>query len=155
MGLNGELLIVGLQECGGGGILEFDNCSVITQAPDMLNLYNIRELKLNTLSKIWLHEGNDIVLLSLKTNSTEDVDFATDFINIYPNPASDNLVVSVKSADLPLDYKIINYFGDVVKSGVVANSTTHLDLSYLNSGVYFLNLSNSNEKAINRLFVKE
>ncbi len=80
------------------------------------------------------------------TNTTEEA-FATD-IKIYPNPIRDVLTVEYELlVNSPTKLNIVNSLGAVVKTiePIASSATSHMmsvDVSVLNSGIYFLQLIN-------------
>lgn len=67
---------------------------------------------------------------------------ALDF-SVYPNPASDNLIVSVNDY-LNSSVIIISVLGTQVYTGVLNSNSEHIDISDLNSGIYFLSIKTNN-----------
>ena len=65
-------------------------------------------------------------------------------IEIYPNPASDQLFWKNVTEDL--NYKMMNVHGQEVSSGLVNKSTEGLDLSTLIGGLYFMKIYNQNNE---------
>ena len=68
-------------------------------------------------------------------------------INIYPNPASD--FIALNNLKMPEDYHIYTVLGTKVMSGVIAEGQK-IDVSSLNSGVYFIDAD-----SITLFFIKE
>lgn len=61
--------------------------------------------------------------------------------NIYPNPAKDVLMVSLKNTNGSENtYSIKNALGVEVIKGRIANKTTNIDISNLNTGIYFIGI---------------
>lgn len=75
-------------------------------------------------------------------------------ISIYPNPTSTNL--NVNNVDSFDEIKIINAIGQLIKLNVIKlnDNSISIDVSSLQSGIYYLSLENGSEKVIKR-FVKE
>ncbi|MBN2396231.1 MAG: T9SS type A sorting domain-containing protein [Candidatus Atribacteria bacterium] len=71
---------------------------------------------------------------------------------VFPNPTSGN--VNIQSIDgKSTFYKISNYLGEVVKSGNFSTST-QLDLTDLNKGVYFINLAAGQLTEVHKLVIE-
>lgn len=68
--------------------------------------------------------------------------------NLHPNPAKNFLTVNGINNS---SYAVLNMLGETVLSGKIDNQTNTIDISTLNSGMYFINLNN---KAVKR-FIKE
>lgn len=62
-------------------------------------------------------------------------------ISIYPNPAQSSITVSNPTDITILNVEIINIVGSVVKSFDFTNAITSLNISDLQTGVYFLKLT--------------
>ncbi|WP_431111290.1 T9SS type A sorting domain-containing protein [Winogradskyella poriferorum] len=87
------------------------------------------------------------ITLQEATLSNSDLNFEA--IKVFPNPVSNSLQVNgVDNADTTL--KIFNALGQTIKS----SKGNSIDMSELNSGVYFLNII-SNTKNIIRRVIKE
>ena len=64
----------------------------------------------------------------------------TDQINIFPNPAADNLVIQ-KLTDEAMTASLTNLVGAIIQERIhMINQTTRLDLSQLVSGIYILSI---------------
>ena len=59
-------------------------------------------------------------------------------LNIYPNPASNQLYVKLKSSDL-VHFEIRSISGKIIKEGTLA-STNYIDVSRINSGTYIIKI---------------
>ncbi len=71
---------------------------------------------------------------------------------IYPNPASDYLVVE-GIAHKKLDFSIFNIMGQSVKTGKLENNTSKINIANLNSGIYFIQLK-TEDKSKTIKFIK-
>ncbi|MCE3260860.1 MAG: hypothetical protein K0S12_2501, partial [Bacteroidetes bacterium] len=65
---------------------------------------------------------------------------------VYPNPASDDLHIDLKS-DESAYYTISNSIGQTVKSGQLNNGLTTLQCNGLSNGVYFLTVKQNDQAA--------
>lgn len=72
------------------------------------------------------------------TNSLSVSDFNAINVSLFPNPTSDN--ISIKSDKHITDVLIYNTLGQTVKSASPQATNFSVETSYLNSGVYFVNL---------------
>ncbi len=66
-------------------------------------------------------------------------------INIYPNPAKDILNIEIKMLNTTLisaitQAEITNILGQIVQTASISNQKTCINIDYLKSGIYFLNL---------------
>ena len=72
-------------------------------------------------------------------------------LGIYPNPAEDVLYINANAANY--EYQMINSVGQVVMRGV-ANGNVQLNVSDLNSGVYFIKVIANGNAQIEKVVVK-
>ncbi len=63
-------------------------------------------------------------------------------LNFYPNPVKNNLIIS--SLFTIETYQIYNVLGSLVAEGKGGGKTTLIDMSQLNSGLYFVKVASSN-----------
>ncbi len=75
-------------------------------------------------------------------------------INIYPNPAGDQISINRKSNN-ETNYRIYNLFGVVVQEGVMQTSESTLSLNNFKEGVYYLELSSKQGKEGRRFVVSK
>lgn len=70
-------------------------------------------------------------------------------LSIYPNPAQTHLYIQ---SEIPiLDFHIYGVDGSLIRSG----TSTKVDISTLNSGMYFIEVQPNNAEAIVRKFIKD
>jgi Secretion system C-terminal sorting domain len=106
------------------------------RATDLATLYNISN---------W-----DLGSSAYSTTTVLGIDdFTKNNIKIYPNPASNKIQLDVNEG---LKYTIIDAIGKTIKKGIVSNK--EIDIQYLNSGLYFLELKKDSQTII-RKFIKE
>jgi hypothetical protein len=91
------------------------------------------------------------ILVSCETLSNQE--FSEKDISIYPNPFEDNLIIK---SSLNLDKLVVNDMTgrQVYTQNITSNTKTTLDLSQLNSGIYFVTLSKNGSKFIKRIIKK-
>lgn len=84
------------------------------------------------------------------------MDWEKSNFSLYPNPVFDELILSTESVVSHLEVKVINMEGrllDVRKYKSV--NQVSLDVSYLSSGIYFLNIKTENGNREVKKFVKQ
>jgi hypothetical protein len=79
--------------------------------------------------------------------------FETINAHIYPNPIKEKLTIELANP-LPTLVKIYTISGQLIKNKEIDAVTTILDLSYLNSGIYILQLQTETSKGIYKI-IKE
>ena len=82
--------------------------------------------------------------ISKVITSTEDnISFANGRVNVYPNPTKELLYVNAAMFVAGGILKITSYDGTVVFEKAFTNAITSLDVSFLESGLYILNVVNA------------
>ena len=94
---------------------------------------------------------NILAAAAISTLAENNSNDALTIVSLYPNPTRDILNIETNSAT-KLNYTVINYLGQVVKSGSIENNS--LNVSNLNAGVYILQI-NDGQKSITKKFIKE
>ena len=87
-------------------------------------------------------------IVSIGDNKTDEL-----AISIYPNPASNLINISGLDNTQNFELEIIDVNGRVVKKYAAISNNASLNISSLQSGVYFLQFSNSKERFVRRLIV--
>jgi hypothetical protein len=76
-------------------------------------------------------------------------------IDLYPNPVTNNLNISLTNLDEAVSYELFNTLGQLVSKGdLSANSSHVLDLSQQKSGIYFMKL-NTDSHTMTKKIVKK
>ena len=94
---------------------------------------------------------NILAAAAISTLTENNSNDALTIVSLYPNPTRDILNIETNSA-IKLNYTVINYLGQVVKSGSIENNS--LNVSNLNAGVYILQI-NDGQKSVTKKFIKE
>lgn len=81
------------------------------------------------------------------SSSTTDLNEVHDFRNftIYPNPTNGLINIHVGNIS---DYRIISINGTEITKGILNSETSMIDLSFLKSGIYFIELLNAKNKTL-------
>ena len=74
--------------------------------------------------------------LSIERNTLETV-------YLLPNPVQDILYLHIPTENLPLEIDIIDISGKRISSHIIINPKTELDVSFLQSGIYFIILKDN------------
>ena len=67
-------------------------------------------------------------------------------ISLYPNPIID--IITIKSIVVPTNYCIKNFFGQIVKAGIVTAENSSFNCSELSEGIYFLTIEHRDKLSI-------
>jgi ligand-binding sensor domain-containing protein len=148
--VNGNTLYAGTTD---GGIYLSNNNGTTWQAVNEgLSTKNITKL---IIAGAYLYAGTDIGVfkrplneLTVKNNEPNEVFNCT----ISPNPVSNSLIINTSDALIGKKYAINNILGETIKSDVLTNDKTELNVQNLAKGLYFLQIIGTN-KTIK--FVKE
>lgn len=100
--------------------------------------------------------GNDIIVgadFSILTDGIVAIDNLELGINVetnytiemYPNPASDE-VVFTNGSNTPLSFELITVSGLVIQTGTIASGKSSLDIQHLSEGIYFVKFGESELK---------
>lgn len=75
--------------------------------------------------------------------------------SVYPNPASDKLIVEASIAvDGEITYQLINMLGSIMSSGTLSQANTSIDVSALPQGCYSLLLESDNKLGVSRIIIR-
>lgn len=72
-------------------------------------------------------------------------------ISIYPNPSSDVITINNVNFTEKMKYNIISVNGQTVLSGEITTASQRIDISSLNSSIYFLNIGTNSFKILKTL----
>lgn len=101
-------------------------------------------------------ESADVVITSI--NSLAD---AVNYIKVYPNPNSGSFELRVSADEIKSNYNltILDLQGKVLYQESVSNNSLNfrksMDLSHLNSGVYFLHINSDGLNYVNRVMIQK
>ena len=93
----------------------------------------------------------DTTACNITTGITENINPKKFNVEVYPNPATDNLIIEIP---LQSTIKISNIQGQLLKTFTTTSTKTNIDVSEFPSGVYIVELKSENGIAVKK-FVKE
>jgi uncharacterized surface protein with fasciclin (FAS1) repeats len=94
------------------------------------------------------------VIDAILTPSTSVNETAFNNASIYPNPASEQLTVSVPALSGSATYSIYSSTGSLVTTGLFTTATTTLNVDMLSQGMYQVKINNGSE-CVTRTFMKK
>lgn len=83
----------------------------------------------------------DITIIKISTNldATNNLD-PTSTLLLYPNPAADQIILTVESEDIGSTYSIYNSIGQIISHGQIDYRNTNIDIDTYPIGTYTLSL---------------
>lgn len=121
---------IGVVQSNGNSTHDIDYEFIDNRPLAGISYYRLQEVSLDGIS-----DYSKVVSVDFTANSD---------IEIYPNPASDQLYWN--NATENLSYKMMNVHGQEVSSGLIDKSNGVLDLSTFNRGLYFMKIYNQNNE---------
>ena len=122
----------------------YNNGTLIAENTTELS-HNITAGAMNVISVVALYEDGKTSVPVAKLDGTnvgvEETTVTENTFNIYPNPAKDYVKVSGEDINT---ISVYNCLGALVERIDVEYSTTSIDLSEYNTGVYFINVEQNN-----------
>jgi len=108
--------------------------------------FNIRKVTFDTSCGKSIGDTTNVVNIATANNGIE----------IYPNPASSSLQITVNSGQLSMgcNYLILDIMGRKLLEGEITLPRQQIDISRLVDGIYFIEVNMDGEKVIKK-FVKE
>ncbi|WP_203258516.1 BNR-4 repeat-containing protein [Hyunsoonleella ulvae] len=111
---------------------------------------NEGENKVRLTQQRSLSSEPDRIVFELKSSSLSTSDFTNQKVVVYPNPSEG--VFNIQSNLQNLNYNLVNIQGQVIQSGGV--SQNKVDFSNHARGIYFLELSNENNRLVKKIVIK-
>lgn len=107
------------------------------------------------LSSLTSYQDAFIQKIGQPTLNTLDPEFSNG-IELYPVPCAKELnVVLNTTPSLSKKYNVLDTRGQVLHKGVLTHGTNTIDISTLNSGVYYIQLFNEDTTPLSKIFIKE
>ncbi|MBU2950602.1 discoidin domain-containing protein [Tamlana agarivorans] len=85
-----------------------------------------------------------------KFTSNKLVEENNSMFKIYPNPVENMVTIQLETTERA-DYEVLSISGQVMRSGVINNGTSVLDLSSLNSGFYLIKVTGASTSQIRKM----
>ena len=85
--------------------------------------------------------GNNDFYLSIEKQNKQE-------ISIYPNPSTGSINIEIQADCLNEMLRIYNVYGQLIHDESLNNLKTTIDLTSLNSGVYFISIKDKSYKLI-------
>jgi hypothetical protein len=123
----------------------YSNCEIVF--PGSVTSISIRMTgRSSSASDTWLVDnviltGQKTIMTGIKAKMNEH------FIKVYPNPVNDKIHISRSNSETT-QLELFNALGSLVKSVYIEKADVTIDISDLESGVYFLKLDHNTKKII-------
>jgi hypothetical protein len=104
------------------------------------------------------NETNKTVIQSAWTTpnwvaSTNEVKMADLGLTVFPNPAVTNFTVKAEKAMNGADVKIYGIDGRVVHTQAISGMESVVECSFLNNGVYYVEITNNGQTSTQKLVI--
>ena len=86
--------------------------------------------------------------------SNENIPLISKQLNVYPNPAFDEITLALPNMELAGDLQIFDGLGRQVLHQVINPIQRNLDISSLGTGTYFLQISTTDQQQFSTIFIK-
>ncbi|HNW98811.1 MAG TPA: M4 family metallopeptidase, partial [Bacteroidales bacterium] len=73
---------------------------------------------------------------------------------IYPNPSNGTFIIDALNFNSTINYSVYDLLGNIIKSGIINNSKTIIDLEGTPKGIYFIRLSNETINNASRIIIQ-
>ena len=95
-------------------------------------------------------DAMEIDYVRVYQNNLNTIDSKENRYRIYPNPSSDFILLK-GTIENPLNYRISNNLGQVLRQGVLEIHTNSIDINSLPIGTYYLELFDEKSHQVNRI----
>lgn len=126
---------------------------------DTLNISNVTMSNNNQPFRCIINSGScpdtsEVAVLTVNDNvGLSDVE-QDDLFSIYPNPAHNQITITVSPQLIHSNYVIYDNMGRSVLSGKINSESTLIDLESLNGGVYFLQIGENLKQTVKLMKVE-
>lgn len=83
--------------------------------------------------------------------AVKEIQDVSEVAQVYPNPFSNRILISLKENSGDAVVSVSNILGEVVYTGNVNSANESIDLSAVNSGVYFLHIETKNKRVTQKI----
>lgn len=97
--------------------------------------------------------GLDIRVFKLRVPSGVGINsFSQDQLEVYPNPANDQLTINLKTAETGTELQLISLQGKVVYDTLISKSHT-INIAHLTSGTYILSITSGSNRITKKISI--
>lgn len=143
LALNGNDIYAATQSCY-GPYVSTNNGTTLTYFFNGLSNYDLSSIVVcgsnlfigSTVDGVWKFP------ITVTTNVIETTD--ENFVQLFPNPSVNKISINIPKITEPISASILDLQGQVLKTTQIDNNDQTIDISFLSSGVYMINLKGSN-----------
>jgi len=143
-------LYIGLKRHFANGVLDpsfnFESNGIVLGPGRILSLKSGKILIAG--SNIWYDWPVNIILQQFNNTPLSVSDFNTNTVSIFPNPSKNIFTVEHEMLENEQKFQVTDVLGKEIVSGVLGELQTNIDLSHVQSGMYFLNIHNKSYRLI-------
>lgn len=110
-------------------------------------------LQLGTTTLTKSGTNSDLFIARLYSPPLSTDDFTSNSVVLYPNPASSNIMIS--NIKKKCNYQIYDVLGKFLQEGVFVNEQESVDVSFLQSGLYSIRLTDNEGESFHKNFIVE
>lgn len=99
-------------------------------------------------------EGDSPESATRQNFDSKDYDLNDLILNIYPNPASDYLIVTLEQ-EVSGNISILNLVGNVIIDQPINALSMRIDITSLPEGIYFLNIQSDTGRVVKKIKVQK
>lgn len=96
----------------------------------------------------------DAVLLALETIGTENISFRESNVTLFPNPASDNVFITLETNESSIPIEIYDFSGKLIDKHILSSGIHQLNIQHYAAGCYFIKI-NQKEKIVVKKLIKK
>ncbi len=117
--------------------------------------YNLQDEDGNIIISGGQFGGSESVTFNVQDPLSIEEFGLDDLVELYPNPVTDKLSIVLNNINENVDFQMFNTLGQLVRKGsLMPNNTSAVDMSQLESGIYFVKLSTASQ-SLTRKVVKK
>jgi len=96
----------------------------------------------------------DAVLLALETIGTENISFRESNVTLFPNPASDNVFITLETNESSIPIEIYDFSGKLIDKHILSSGIHQLNIQHYAAGCYFIKINQKENIAVKKLIKK-
>lgn len=110
------------------------------------NMHSLSRVNITSFSPFAVYDNNTALAVSNVSDNSE--------IQVYPNPAVNNIYVDYSNTNTPVQAAIYSVSGKLVKVAMLGNTHSAIDVQDLSSGMYYIQLNNEDINTTKK-FIKQ